>query len=84
MKWKDIDNNDTIDYRDMASLGSPTSALDRWFQYLLLAWKGFSLFARLDFAFGHIQQDFHASMVIGQCTGRIQCNRYCKRYLDTG
>lgn len=55
--WKDIDRNDTIDYRDRVSLGR---ALPRWTGgfHTTVSWKGFSLFARLDFALGHIQQDF--------------------------
>lgn len=57
MKWKDIDKNDTIDYRDRVSLGR---TLPRWTGGFStsVSWKGFSLFARLDFAFGHVQQDF--------------------------
>lgn len=57
MKWKDIDNNDTIDTRDMVSLGRQ---IPRWTGGFntSLAYKGFSLFVRVDFALGHIQQDF--------------------------
>ena len=57
MKWKDFDNNDTIDYRDRTSLGR---TLPRWTGGFntTVTWKGFSLFARLDFALGHVQQDF--------------------------
>jgi TonB-linked SusC/RagA family outer membrane protein len=55
--WQDIDKNDTIDFRDMKSLGR---TLPRWTGGFntTVSWKGFSLFTRLDFAFGHIQQDF--------------------------
>lgn len=55
--WKDIDRNDTIDFRDMTSLGR---TLPRWTGGFnsTVTWNGFSLFARLDFALGHIQQDF--------------------------
>lgn len=55
--WKDIDKNDTIDFRDMTSLGRQ---IPRWTGGFNtnVSWKGFSLFARIDFAFGHIQQDF--------------------------
>jgi len=57
VKWKDIDKNDTIDYRDRVSLGR---VLPRWTGGFntTLSWKGLSLFARMDFAIGHIQQDF--------------------------
>ena len=55
--WRDIDRNDTIDYRDRVSLGR---TLPRWTGGFntSVSWKGFSLFARFDFALGHIQQDF--------------------------
>jgi hypothetical protein len=55
--WKDIDKNDTIDFRDMTSLGRQ---IPRWTGGFStsVSWKGLSLFARVDFAFGHIQQDF--------------------------
>lgn len=55
--WKDIDRNDTIDYRDRVSLGR---TIPRWTGGFntTVSWKGFSLFARLDFALGHVQQDF--------------------------
>ncbi|HRP33588.1 MAG TPA: SusC/RagA family TonB-linked outer membrane protein [Agriterribacter sp.] len=56
MMWKDIDKNDTIDYRDRVSLGR---TLPRWTGGFntTVSWKSFSLFARLDYAFGHIQKD---------------------------
>lgn len=57
MKWKDIDKNDTIDTRDMVSLGRQ---LPRWTGGFntTFTYKGFTLFARIDFGAGHIQQDF--------------------------
>ena len=57
MKWKDIDNNDTIDTRDMVSLGRQ---IPRWTGGFntSVTYKGFTLFTRVDFAFGHVQQDF--------------------------
>ena len=68
MKWKDIDNNDTIDYRDRTSLGR---TLPRWTGGFntTVTWKGFSLFARLDFALGHIQQDFMQLWSLGYSQG---------------
>lgn len=57
MKWKDIDNNDTIDYRDRVSLGRTIPRVTGGFN-TVVTWKGFSLFARVDFALGHVQQDF--------------------------
>lgn len=57
MKWKDIDKNDTIDTRDMVSLGRQ---IPRWTGGFntTLNYKGFTLFTRVDFGLGHIQQDF--------------------------
>lgn len=57
MKWKDIDKNDTIDTRDMVSLGRQ---IPRWTGGFntSLTFKGFTLFTRIDFGIGHIQQDF--------------------------
>ncbi len=57
MKWKDIDKNDTIDTRDMVSLGRQ---IPRWTGGFntSVTYKGFTLFTRVDFALGHIQQDF--------------------------
>jgi len=57
MKWKDIDQNDTIDTRDMVSLGRQIPRITGGFN-TSLAYKGITLAARLDFALGHVQQDF--------------------------
>jgi hypothetical protein len=57
MKWQDIDRNDTIDTRDMVSLGKQIPRLTGGFN-TSLTYKRFTLFVRTDFAFGHIQQDF--------------------------
>lgn len=57
MRWKDIDKNDTIDTRDMVSLGRQ---IPRWTGGFNTSvnFKGFTLFTRIDFALGHIQRDF--------------------------
>jgi TonB-linked SusC/RagA family outer membrane protein len=54
--WKDIDKNDTIDTRDMTSLGRQIPRITGGFNSTL-TYRGFTLFARVDFAIGHIQQD---------------------------
>jgi TonB-linked SusC/RagA family outer membrane protein len=68
MKWKDLDKNDTIDYRDRVSLGR---TLPRWTGGFntTVTWKSFSLFARVDFALGHIQQDFMQLWSLGYSQG---------------
>jgi hypothetical protein len=57
MIWKDIDKNDTIDTRDMVSLGRTIPRLTGGFNSTL-AYKGFTLSTRIDFAIGAVQQDF--------------------------
>lgn len=56
MKWKDLDGNDTIDFRDRVSLGRTIPRFTGGFN-TSLSWKGITLYARIDFAFGHVQQD---------------------------
>jgi hypothetical protein len=75
--WKDIDKNDTIDFRDMTSLGR---ALPRWTGGFntTVSWKGFSLFARLDFALGHIQQDFQHLWSLASAQGEFNATDIVK------
>ncbi|PVD52844.1 SusC/RagA family TonB-linked outer membrane protein [Terrimonas sp.] len=70
MKWRDIDKNDTIDYRDMTSLGRQ---LPRWTGGLstTATWKGFTLFARVDFALGYIQRDFMQGWSLASAQGEF-------------
>lgn len=77
MKWRDLDKNDTIDYRDMTSLGRQ---LPRWTGGFstTVSWKGFSLFARLDFAFGHIQQDFQQLWSLAMAQGEFNATDIVK------
>ena len=76
--WKDIDKNDTIDYRDRVSLGR---SLPRWTGGFntTVSWKGFSLFARLDFAFGHIQQDFMQLWSLASAQGEFNATDIVKQ-----
>ncbi len=75
--WKDIDNNDTIDYRDRVSLGR---TIPRWTGGFntTVSWKGFSLFARLDFALGHIQQDFMQMWALTSAQGEFNATDIVK------
>jgi len=70
MMWKDLDRNDTIDYRDRVSLGR---VIPRWTGGFntTVSWKGLSLFARIDFATGHIQQDFMQMWALGSFQGEF-------------
>jgi hypothetical protein len=49
--------HDTIDTRDMVSLGNQIPHWTGGFNSTV-SYKGLSLFVRIDFALGHIQQDF--------------------------
>ncbi len=55
--WKDIDKNDTLDTRDMVSLGRQIPRLTGGFT-TTVSYKKFTFAARVDFGLGHIQQDF--------------------------
>jgi len=70
MKWKDIDGNDTIDTRDMVSLGR---TLPRWQGGFntSVSWKGLSLFTRIDFALGYKQMDFQQMWTLGSMQGEF-------------
>lgn len=70
MKWKDLDQNDTIDTRDMVSLGR---TLPRWTGGFntSVRWKNLSLFARMDFALGHKQMDFQQMWSLGSFQGEF-------------
>lgn len=77
MKWKDIDKNDTIDTRDMVSLGRQ---IPRWTGGFnsTLTYKGFSLFMRVDFGLGHIQQDFMQMWALACAQGEFNPTDYVK------
>ena len=70
MKWKDIDNNDTIDTRDMVSLGRQ---LPRWTGGFntTFSFKGLTLLTRFDFGLGHIQQDFQQMWALASAQGEF-------------
>lgn len=70
MIWKDIDKNDTIDTRDMVSLGRE---IPRWTGGFntTITYKGFTLLARLDYALGHIQMDQMQMWALGCFQGEF-------------
>jgi TonB-linked SusC/RagA family outer membrane protein len=77
MMWKDLDNNDTIDTRDMVSLGR---TIPRWTGGFNanVRWKNFSLFARMDFALGHKQMDFQQMWSLGSFQGEFNATELVK------
>jgi TonB-linked SusC/RagA family outer membrane protein len=52
VNWLDVDENDTIDSRDQVYMGNIYPKWTGGFN-ASLAYKGFSLYSRFDFAFGH-------------------------------
>jgi len=77
MMWKDIDQNDTIDTRDMVSLGR---TIPRWTGGFntTVRWKNLSLFARMDFALGHKQMDFQQMWSLGSFQGEFNATQLVK------
>ena len=77
MMWKDIDQNDTIDTRDMVSLGR---TIPRWTGGFntTIRWKNLSLFARMDFALGHKQMDFQQMWSLGSFQGEFNATQLVK------
>ncbi|MEO6134297.1 MAG: SusC/RagA family TonB-linked outer membrane protein [Ginsengibacter sp.] len=75
--WKDINNDSTIDGSDRVSLGH---ILPRWTGGFntTVTWKDFSLFARLDFALGHIQQDFQQMWSLASAQGEFNATDIVK------
>ncbi|MDD4191021.1 MAG: SusC/RagA family TonB-linked outer membrane protein [Mangrovibacterium sp.] len=53
VKWRDVDNNDTIDYRDRIRLGRTTP---KWIGGITTnaSYKGIGLYIRTDYATGHM------------------------------
>ncbi|MEN6453687.1 MAG: TonB-dependent receptor [Prolixibacteraceae bacterium] len=66
--WRDVDKNDTIDYRDRVVLGRTTPKLTGGFN-TSLSWKGLSLYAKTDFAIGHLVFSRHRARGMGQIQG---------------
>lgn len=78
MMWKDIDRNDTIDYRDRVKLGN---TIPRWTGGLhtSVSWKNLTLFARVDFAMGYIQQDFMQMWSLASAQGEFNATDVVKQ-----
>lgn len=70
MMWKDVNGDGVIDQSDMVYLGN---VLPRWTGGVntTLQYKGLSLFARIDFATGHIQMDRLNQWSLGAMQGEF-------------
>ncbi|WP_083610291.1 SusC/RagA family TonB-linked outer membrane protein [Pontibacter flavimaris] len=52
-RWRDLDQNDTIDFRDRVFVGRTTPTVQGGFG-TSIGWKGFNLYGQFDFALGHM------------------------------
>ncbi len=77
VRWKDIDKNDTIDFRDRVSMGR---TIPRWTGgfNLSVGWKGLQLFARMDYALGFTQMDFRQMWAMGSMQGEFNGTEFVK------
>lgn len=77
VRWKDIDKNDTIDFRDRVFMGR---TIPRWTGgfNLSLGWKGLQLFARMDYALGFVQMDFRQLWAMGSMQGEFNGTNFVK------
>lgn len=51
-RWRDLDKNDTLDFRDFTYVGRSTPTVQGGFNGLV-GWRGFTLFAQFEYALGH-------------------------------
>ena len=77
VRWKDIDKNDTIDFRDRVFMGR---SIPRWTGgfNLSVGWKGLQLFARMDYALGFVQMDFRQMWAMGSMQGEFNGTDFVK------
>ena len=52
-RWRDLDRNDTLDYRDFVFVGRTTPTVQGGFS-TTLQWKGFTLFGQFDYSLGFV------------------------------
>lgn len=52
-RWRDLDRNDSLDYRDFTYVGRTTPTLQGGFSSAL-SWKGFTLFGQFDYSLGFV------------------------------
>ncbi len=68
VNWLDVDKNDTIDSRDQVRMGNITPDWTGGFS-TNLAYKGFGLYTRWDFAFGHTIYNDLVARTLGNYQG---------------
>lgn len=52
-RWRDLDRNDSLDYRDFTYVGRTTPTIQGGFSSNL-SWKGFTLFGQFDYSLGFV------------------------------
>ena len=52
-RWRDLDQNDSLDYRDFVYVGRTTPTVQGGFSSTL-QWKGFTLFGQFDYSLGFV------------------------------
>ncbi len=67
-RWKDIDNNDTIDFRDRVYMGRTVPRFTGGFS-ALARWKGLSVSTRFDYALGFVAYDGPRAWFMGNAQG---------------
>jgi TonB-linked SusC/RagA family outer membrane protein len=68
VNWEDVDHNDTIDSRDQVYIGNITPKWTGGFS-TTLAYKGFSLYGRFQFATGYVIYNDYVARVLGNYQG---------------
>lgn len=68
VRWKDLDKNDTIDYRDRVYMGRTVPRLTGGFS-AFARWKNISLSTRFDYALGFVNYDGPRAWFMGNAQG---------------
>lgn len=70
VNWKDVNGDDTIDIYDKVYMGNTIPPFIGGITSSL-SWKGFGLYVRLDYALGHVQEDFTLKWFTAQANGTM-------------
>ncbi len=68
VRWKDVDNNDTIDFRDRVYMGRTVPRFTGGFT-ASARWKGLSISTRFDYALGFVAYDGPRAWFMGNAQG---------------